>query len=79
MAYDVQFCDTAGKTMLGSDGVTYVDNRKTTPNILQDLAEHRERYRANFPHKFAGMSHCLFRGRVHKVPTKAQKARFPSI
>ena len=68
MAYDVQFCDSLGKTMMGSDGVTYVDKRKNTFNCLQDIANHRERF-STMPHKYEQMTHCIFRGKIHKVPT----------
>lgn len=69
MPYDVQFCDEHGKTMLGSDGVTYIDRRKSTPNALKEIAEHRERFRENFFHKYEQMSHCILRGRIYKVPS----------
>lgn len=46
-------CDSAGKPTLGTDGKIWVDGRFGKYRVRQVVWEYRERFRDNFPGKYA--------------------------
>lgn len=42
-----------GQELMGSDGVMYIDGRKTLNNIHRDVVDRNKRFSKNFPHKIA--------------------------
>lgn len=64
-----QFCDATGATMLGSDSVIIMDGRHGALRRDKTAKRARDRFRKNFPAKFAEMTHYIFRGEVRPVPS----------
>lgn len=53
-------CDSHGRTMLGTDGVIYIDGRYGQEKRMKTVREYRERFKKNFVHKHKYWTHVYF-------------------
>ena len=59
-----QFCNESGDTMIGSDSVIIMDGRWNQESRDRHARDMRERYRKHFPHKYAEMTHYIYKGKI---------------
>lgn len=62
MAYHIELCNALGVALPGSDGNFNIDLRLGHRRRSAHVAEYRERFRKNFPHKADFWTHYSFRG-----------------
>ena len=62
-----RYCDANGVELLGTDSLIWIDGRWNQRTRDQVASRTKESYKANFPSKYAAMSHYVYRGAIRKV------------
>ena len=62
-------CNSAGDETCGSDNVICIDGRLSIVNRLRVVAQYRQGFKLNFPHKYSAWTHCYFVSRIGDRPT----------
>lgn len=53
----IQLCNSKGQTLCGSDGAISIDGRLNFTNVREEVSEYKNRFKANFTHKFDYWTH----------------------
>ena len=64
----VTLCNNKGETMCGTDGHLNIDGRYGLIRTLNECYMYRERFKANFPHKYQYWTHVLLNRTGRIIP-----------